>query len=78
MYVHFVHRRLRLTEKPIQRMDWLNSLLETVALLEGIAHTKIRQFAAEAEALEATDMLSSHNTPKCHTLLICLIHLYSF
>ena len=40
----------------IKRMDWLNTLLETVPLLEGIAYTKIRQFAAEAEALEATDI----------------------
>jgi len=59
----------------IKRLHWLNTLIETVPLLEGIAYTKIRQFAAEAEALEATDMLSIHNTARRHTLLICLIHL---
>jgi len=59
----------------IKRLDWLNSLLETTPLLKEVAHTKIRQFAAEAEVMEATDMLDVHNGAKRHALLICLIHL---
>lgn len=59
----------------IKRLNWLNTLIDTVPLIKSVAYTKIRQFAAEAEALEATDILDIRNVAKRHTLLICLIHL---
>ncbi len=41
----------------INRLDWLVGVLDPDPLLEGIAHTKLRQFAAEATALEVNDLL---------------------
>ncbi len=34
------------------RLEWLDGLIDPNPLLDGIAHTKLRQFAAEAEASE--------------------------
>jgi hypothetical protein len=31
-----------------ERLDWLAGLIDPDLLLEGVAHTKLRQFAAEA------------------------------
>ena len=39
----------------IERLVWLTGLLDPDPLLEGIAHTKLRQFAAEAAALDVGD-----------------------
>jgi hypothetical protein len=41
----------------IERLDWLAGLIDPDPLLEGIAHTKLRQFAAEAAALEVSELL---------------------
>ena len=41
----------------IERLEWLAGLIDPDPLLEGIAHTKLRQFAAEAAALEVSDLL---------------------
>jgi hypothetical protein len=41
--------------------------------LEGIAHTKLRQFAAEAAALEVGDMLDIAQPARRHTLLLALL-----
>lgn len=57
-----------------QRLDWLKSLLDPKPFLTDIAHTKIRQFAAEASANEISDMRNSTNRPRRHTLLLCLLH----
>ena len=40
----------------LERLDWLTGLLDPDPLLEGIAHTKLRQFAAEAAALDVGDV----------------------
>src|SRR5271166_3123828 len=45
----------------------------TNALLEGIAHTKLRQFAAEATALEVNDLLDISQPGKRHTLILALL-----
>ena len=39
------------------RLAWLTGLLDPDRILEGIAHTKLRQFAAEATALEVSELL---------------------
>ncbi|MBL0717331.1 MAG: Tn3 family transposase, partial [Desulfosarcina sp.] len=57
-----------------RRLDWLCSIIEPEVFIDNIAHTKIRQFAAEAAALETGDMKDIHNTPKRYTLLLCFIH----
>ena len=55
------------------RLDWLGSLIDPEPLLEGIAHTKLRQFAAEAAALEVSDLLDIAQPGKRYTLLLALL-----
>ena len=57
----------------IDRLDWLTGLLDPDPLLEGIAHTKLRQFAAEAAALEVGELLDITQPGKRHTLLLSLL-----
>lgn len=57
-----------------ERLDGLQSILETERLLTDVAHTKIRQFAAEALALEVGDVRDILNAAKRHALLVCLLH----
>ena len=57
----------------IDRRDWLDGALDPDPLLEGIAHTKLRQFAAEAAALEANDLLDISQPGKRHTLMLALL-----
>ena len=57
----------------IDRLDWLDGLIDPDPLLEGIAHTKLRQFAAEAAALEVNDLLDISQPGKRHTLLLALL-----
>lgn len=57
----------------IERLDWLTGLLDPEPLLEGIAHTKLRQFAAEAAALEVGDLLDIAQPGRQHTLLLSLL-----
>ena len=55
------------------RLDWLTDLLDPDRILEGIAHTKLRQFAAEAAALEVSELLGMARAGKRHTLLLSLL-----
>ena len=57
-----------------QRMDWLISIIACENFIKDIAHTKVRQFAAEASALEAGDMKDIRNVKRRYALLLCLIH----
>lgn len=75
--------RLKLTPGPTtqrnmhrwsERLKWLNALLYTTKPLEGIAHTKIRQFAAEAHALDIGDVRAIRSPAKRRTLLAALVH----
>lgn len=56
-----------------ERMTWLENLPDPNPLLITITHTKRRQFAAEAAALEVSDLLDIRESDKRHTLLLCLI-----
>ena len=56
-----------------ERLEWLAGLIDPDPLLEGIAHTKLRQFAAEAAALEVGDLLDIAQPGKRHTLLLALL-----
>jgi hypothetical protein len=56
-----------------ERLDWLNGLIDPDTILEGITHTKLRQFAAEAAAMEVSDLLDVSLPGKRHTLLLSLI-----
>ena len=55
------------------RLDWLTGLVDPDPLLEGIAHTKLRQFAAEAAASEVSDLLDISQGGRRHTLLLALL-----
>jgi TnpA family transposase len=55
------------------RLGWLTSLVDPDLMLEGIAHTKLRQFAAEAAAMEVSDLLGMSRPGKRHTLLLSLL-----
>src|SRR4051794_24171165 len=55
------------------RLGWLTSLVDPDPMLEGIAHTKLRQFAAEAAAMEVSDLLDMSRPGKRHTLLLSLL-----
>ena len=56
-----------------ERLEWLDGLLDPGPMLEGIAHTKLRQFAAEAAALEVSDLLDIAQPARRHTLLLALL-----
>ncbi|MEO1610427.1 MAG: Tn3 family transposase [Pseudomonadota bacterium] len=56
------------------RLSWMCDLLDPKPFLQGIAHTKIRQFAAEAAANEISDMRNIRNEARRRTLLLCLLH----
>ena len=55
------------------RFAWLAGLPDPGPLLEGISHTKLRQFAAEAGALEPGELLDMSRRGKRHTLLLSLV-----
>ena len=57
----------------IERLGWLTELIDPNPLLEGIAHTKLRQFAAEGAALEVSELLDITQRGKRHTLLLALL-----
>ncbi|MBV9748429.1 MAG: Tn3 family transposase, partial [Acetobacteraceae bacterium] len=55
------------------RLAWLDGLLDPDPPLEGVTHTKLRQFAAEAAALEVSDLLDIALPGRQHTLLLALL-----
>jgi TnpA family transposase len=57
----------------IDRLAWLTGLIDPDPLLEGIAHTKLRQFAAEAAALDVGDMRDIFQVGRRQTLLLALL-----
>ena len=58
----------------IERLDYLDKIINPNPFLEGISHTKIRQFSSEAMAYSIGDMRSIHNSNKQLSLLLCLLH----
>jgi TnpA family transposase len=55
------------------RLGWLRGLLDAQPLLSTLAHTKIKQFAAQAHALELSDLLDIADPAQRYTLLLCLL-----
>ncbi len=55
------------------RLGWMDGLIDPDPLLESIAHTKLRRFAAEAAALEVGDILDITQPGRRHTLLLDLL-----
>jgi len=62
---HMLHER--------RRLRWLEGLLDTEAILKDIPSARVAQFAKEARALEAGDILR-YQKPYQYTLLVSLIH----
>jgi TnpA family transposase len=65
--------RPKTIKKWTERLDWLTGLIDPDLPLEGITHTKLRQFAAEAAAMEVSDLLDVSLHGKRYTLLLSLI-----
>lgn len=63
-------RNFRAWEK---RADWLSGLLEGNEFLNSVTYTKIKQFAAQARALELGDILDIAAPGKRYTFLLCLL-----
>lgn len=57
-----------------QRLDWLESMMETGQCVAAVANTKVQQFAAEARAYDVKDMRRIQNVPRRQALLVCLLH----
>jgi len=57
----------------LDHLAWLDSLGSFGPVLTGIAHTKLQHFAAEAAALDASEM-QDFNRPKQLLLIVSLIH----
>ena len=57
----------------LDHLEWLISWGEVGGSLAGLAHLKIKHFAAEAKALDAGEIKDFLPT-KRHALLVCLIH----
>ena len=57
----------------VERLGWLVGQIDPDPILEGIAHTKLRQFSAEASALEVSELLDVVQPGKRHALLLALL-----
>ena len=57
-----------------ERLRWLDTLPSAEKYLSDVANTKIKQFAAQALALEVGDIRDIHDKPKQYTLLVCLLY----
>lgn len=57
----------------VERLEWLGGTVDPDPPLESIAHTKLRQFAAEAAAMEVSDLLDIVQPGRRHTLLLALL-----
>lgn len=56
-----------------QRLIDIDGIYDPKSALKGIPHTKIRQFAAEAAALDVGDLRDVCTPGKCYTLLLCFL-----
>jgi hypothetical protein len=56
-----------------QRLAQLDDIIDPKPFLAGIAHTKSRQFAAEASQLQVGDLCDFSQPGKRHTLILCLL-----
>lgn len=57
-----------------QRLEYLDSLIDLKPFLQGVSHTKIRQFSAEATAHAIGDMRGIRDKARCYALLLCLLY----
>jgi Domain of unknown function (DUF4158)/Tn3 transposase DDE domain len=57
----------------VERLEWLRGLTDPDLPLDSIAHTKLRQFAAEAAAMEVSDLLDIAQPGRRYTLLLALL-----
>jgi hypothetical protein len=65
--------KLKYIREWAEHLEQLDAILDPKPFLAGIPHTKVRQFAAEATALETGDMRDIRQEGKRHALLLCLL-----
>ncbi|ODT74357.1 MAG: transposase [Pelagibacterium sp. SCN 64-44] len=56
-----------------ERLHWLTNLVDPDPLLADITHTKLRQFAAEARALEVSELLAIARPGRRYLLVLSLL-----
>jgi hypothetical protein len=56
-----------------ERLGWLTSLVDPDPLLDGISHTKLRQFASEARALEVSELRAITQPGRRYILVLSLL-----
>jgi hypothetical protein len=56
-----------------ERLAELDAIVAPKPFLEGVAHTKIRQFAAEAARMQSGELRDLAQPGKRHTLLLCFL-----
>ncbi len=56
-----------------ERLHWLTNLVDPDPLLANITHTKLRQFAAEARALEVSELLAIARPGRRYLLVLSLL-----
>ncbi len=56
-----------------ERLAELDAIIDPTPFIEGAAHTKIRQFAAEAARMQIGDLRDLAQPGKRHTLLLCFL-----
>ena len=59
------------------RLAELDAIIDSKPFLGRLAHTKIRQFAAEASRMQIGDLRDLTQPGKRHTLLLCFLQLYT-
>ncbi|QUS59028.1 DUF4158 domain-containing protein [Pseudovibrio brasiliensis] len=57
-----------------EHLSYITSILNPAPFLQGVSHTKVRQFAAEVEALEVQDLLDIKLPNKRPAMLLCFLH----
>jgi len=65
---------LKNIRKWVDHLYEVESIIDPKPFIQGIPHTKVRQFAAEIEPLQAGDVLKIQDTNKRYTLLLCFLH----
>ena len=65
---------LKRVRERVRHLAELVGLLKTAPLIAGVAHTKVRQFAAEARALEVGDVKGLADEAHRRALLVCFVH----
>jgi hypothetical protein len=66
--------KLKYVREWAAHLERLDAIFDPKPFLENIPHTKVRLFAAEAAALEISDVRNMRHKERRYALLLCLLH----